>query len=74
MKSVKRVNLELDATISFFEKSQIRRKPESSRSTIENTNQTLHLNGLSLSNTKQFELVPQNKEDCAMLVDQRNMK
>ena len=60
--SLKRVNLELEATIHSLEKSQIRRKPEASRSTRENTSQTSGLNGNNLSNTKQFEPVPQNKE------------
>ena len=59
--SFKRVNLELETTIHSLEKSQIRRKSESSRSTRENTSQTLDLIDSNLSNSKQFELVPQNK-------------
>lgn len=56
-------NLELkgqDQTL--LEKSQITRKTKSLRRIKENTNQTVHLNDNNLSNTKQFEPVPQNKE------------
>ena len=60
--SLKRVSLELETTIHSLEKSQIRRKPESSRSTRENTSQTLDLNENNLRNTRQLEAVPQNKE------------
>ena len=42
--------------------SQIRRKPESNRITRENTSQTLDINDNNLRNTKQLNLVPQNKE------------
>ena len=52
--------MDLETTHSL-EKSQIRRKPESSRSTRENTSQTLDLNDSNLRNTKQLEPVPQNK-------------
>ena len=55
--SLKRVNLE---TIHFLEKSKI--KPESYRNTRENTTQMLDLNVNNLSDTKQLEPVPQNKE------------
>ena len=48
--SLKRVNLELEKTIHSLEK--LKRKPECSGSTSENTNQTLHLNDNYLSNTK----------------------
>ena len=37
--SLNRVNLQLETTIHFLEKSQIRRKPESSRSIRENASQ-----------------------------------
>ena len=60
--SLKRVNLELQTTIHSLEKSQIRRKPESSKSTRENTSQTLDLNENNLRNTRELEPVPQNKE------------
>ena len=62
VKSLKGVNLELETTIHSLEKSQIRRKPESSRSARENIIQTLDINDNNLSNTKKFEPVPQNKE------------
>ena len=55
--SLKRVNLELETTIHFLKKSQIRRKPESSRSIRQNISQTLDLNDNNLSNIKQFEPV-----------------
>ena len=61
--SLKRGNLDLKTTIHSLEKLQIRRKPESSTSTRENTSQTLDLNENNLSNTKQFEPVPQNKKE-----------
>ena len=60
--SLKRVNLELETTIHSLENSQIRRKPESNRITRENTSQTLHIIDNNLSNTKQLDPVPQNKE------------
>ena len=60
--SLKRVNLELEKTIHFLEKSKIKRKPESYRNTRENTTQMLDLNVNNLSDTKQLEPVPQNKE------------
>ena len=63
MTSLKRGNLDLKTTIHSLEKLQIRRKPESSTSTRENTSQTLDLNENNLSNTKQFEPVPQNKKE-----------
>ena len=59
--SLKRVNLELE-TIHSLENLQIRSKPESNRITRENTSQTLDINDNNLSNTKQLEPVPQNKE------------
>ena len=59
--SLKRVNLELETTIHSLENSQIRRKPESNRNTRENTSQT-DMNDSNLSNTKQLDPVPQNKE------------
>ena len=55
---LKRVNLELKTTIHSSENSQIRRKPESSRITRENTRQTLDINDNNLNNTKQLEPVP----------------
>ena len=60
--SLKRVNLELETTIHSLENLQIRSKPESNRITRENTSQTLDINNNNLSNTKQLEPVPQNKE------------
>ena len=60
--SLKRVNLEFETTIHSLEKSQIKRKPEFYRNTRESTSQTLHINDNNLSNTKQLEPVPQNKE------------
>ena len=54
--------MELKTTIHSSENSQIRRKPESSRITRENTKQTLDINDNNLNNTKQLEPVPQNKE------------
>ena len=60
--SLKRVNLELETTIHSLENLQIRSKPESNRITRENTSQTLDINDNNLSNTKQLEPVPQNKE------------
>ena len=57
MTSLKRVNLELETTIHSLEKSQLKRKPESYRSTRENTSQTLDLNDNNLSNTKLLEPV-----------------
>ena len=60
--SLERVNLELEITIHSLENSQIRRKPESNRSTRENTSQTLDINDSNLSNTKQLKPLPQNKE------------
>ena len=59
--SLKRVNLELETTIHSLENWQIRRKPEPNRITRENTSQT-DINNNSLSNTKQLDPVPQNKE------------
>ena len=59
--SLKRVNLELETTTHSTENSQIRRKPESNTITRENTSQT-DINGSNLSNTKQLNPVPQNKE------------
>ena len=59
--SLKRVNLELETTIHSLENSQIRRKPESNRNTRKNTSQT-DMNDSNLSNTKQLDPVPQNKE------------
>ena len=53
--------MELETTIHSLENSQIRRKPESNRNTRENTTQT-DINGSNLSNTKQLDPVPQNKE------------
>ena len=55
------MNLELETTVHSLEKSQIRWKAES-RSTRENTSQTLDLSDNNLRNTKQWEPVPQNKE------------
>ena len=55
--SLERVNLELETTIHSLENSQIRRKPESNRITRETD-----INDSSLSNTKQLDPVPQNKE------------
>ena len=60
--SLKRVNLELETTIHSLENSQIRRKPESNRITLENASQTVDVNDNNLSNTKHLEPVPQNKE------------
>ena len=60
--SFERVNLELETTIHSLEKSQIRRKPHSARSTRENTSQTLDLNDNNIRNIKQLQPVPQNKE------------
>ena len=54
--------MELETTIHSLEKSQIRRKLEPSISTTENTSQALDLDDNNLSNTKQIEPVPQNKE------------
>ena len=54
--------MELKKTIHSLENLQIRRKPESSRITRENTRQTLDINDNNLNNTKQLEPVPQNKE------------
>ena len=54
--------MELETTIHSLEKSQIRRTPESSRSTRENASQTIFLNENNLIKTKQFEHVQQNKE------------
>ena len=59
--SIKRVFLELETTIHSLENSQIRRKPESNRNTRKNTSQT-DMNDSNLSNTKQLDPVPQNKE------------
>ena len=59
--SLERVNLELETTIHSLENSQIRRKPESNRNTRKNTSQT-DINDSNLSNTKQLDPVPQNKE------------
>ena len=59
---LKGVNLELETTIYSLQKSQIRKKPEASRSTRENACQILDLNDNNLSKTKQLEPVPQNKE------------
>ena len=73
MTSLKRVNLELETTINSLEKSQIRTKPESSRGTRENTSQT-DLNGNNLSNTKQYDPVPQKKQNSTMLVHMKNIK
>ena len=61
VRSLKRVNLELETTIHSLENWQIRRKPEPNRITRENTSQT-DINNNSLSNTKQLDPVPQNKE------------
>ena len=49
--------MELETTIHSLENSQIRRKPESNRITRETD-----INDSSLSNTKQLDPVPQNKE------------
>ena len=54
--------MEFETTIHSLEKSQIKRKPEFYRNTRESTSQTLHINDNNLSNTKQLEPVPQNKE------------
>ena len=54
--------MELETTIHSLENLQIRSKPESNRITRENTSQTLDINDNNLSNTKQLEPVPQNKE------------
>ena len=59
--SFKRVNLELKTTIYSLENLQIRRKSESNRNTRGNTSQT-DINDSNLSNTKQLDPVPQNKE------------
>ena len=59
--SLKTVNLELETTTHSIENSQIRRKPESNTITRENTSQT-DINDSNLSNTKQLDPVPQNKE------------
>ena len=59
--SLKRVYLELETTIHSLENSQVRRKRESNRITRENTSQT-DINDSNLSNTKQLDPVPQNKE------------
>ena len=53
--------MELETTIHSLENWQIRRKPEPNRITRENTSQT-DINNNSLSNTKQLDPVPQNKE------------
>ena len=74
MTSPKRVNLELETTIHSLEKSQIKRKPESSRSARENTSQTLDLNENNLRNTRQLEPVPQNKERLCHTCGSENMK
>ena len=62
MKSLKRVK----------EKSQIRRKPESSRSIKDHTNQKLYLNDNNLSNFKQFQPVPRNKEKLCHVCGSEN--
>ena len=49
-------NNELETTIHSLEKLQISSKPNSTRSTRENTNDN------NLRNTKQLEPVPKNKE------------
>ena len=54
--------LRLEANIHSLGKAQIKRKPESSRRTRESTSQTLDLNDNNLSNTKQLESAPKNKE------------
>ena len=59
--SLKRVNLELETTIQSLENSQIRMKRESNRITRENTSQ-VDINDSNLSNTKQLDPLPQNKE------------
>ena len=53
--------MELETTIHSLENSQIKRNPESNRITRENTSQT-DINDNNLSNTKQLDPVPQNKE------------
>ena len=60
--SLKRATLELETTIHSLENSQIRRKPESNKITRENTSQTLDINDNNLSNNKQLNPAPQNKE------------
>ena len=52
----------VETTIHSLENSQIRRKPESNGITRENTSQTLDIIDNNLSNTKQLDPVPQNKE------------
>ena len=59
--SLKRVNLELETTIHSLKNLQIRRKPESNTIARKNTSQT-DINDSNLSNTKQLDPVPQNKE------------
>ena len=59
--SLKRVNLELETTIHSLENSQIRMKRECNRITRENTSQ-VDINDSNLSNTKQLDPLPQNKE------------
>ena len=54
--------MELETTIHSLENSQIRRKPGSNRITRENTSQTLDINDNNLSDTKQLDPLPQNKE------------
>ena len=53
--------MELETTIHSLENLQIKRNPESNRITRENTSQT-DINNNNLSNTKQLDPVPQNKE------------
>ena len=54
--------MELETTIHSLEKLQIRKKPESYRTTREGISQTLDKNDNNRSNTKQLEPMPQNKE------------
>ena len=54
--------MELETTIHSLEQLQIRKKPESYRTTREGISQTLDKNDNNRSNTKQLEPMPQNKE------------
>ena len=54
--------MELETTIHSLENLQIKRNPESNRITRENTSQ-IDINNNNLSNTKQLDPVPQNKEN-----------
>ena len=72
--SLKRVNLELEKTIHFLEKSKIKRKLESYRSTRENTTQILDLNFNNLATPKSWNRYHKTKKNCSMLVDLKKMK